>query len=151
MVVEIDQSGKVEDLNTNTVVAYSNGNWGAIRIKTVTKRRIVQFLHRISPYGTDFAAELFAIVVFILVQNLPPNTVFVIDEEYTGKDKQISEKLEKLLIQKYGIKWRGEVRFKRIGKHSRAHYYAWEIHNRNQKLVKLAKLVEEAKILRFYK
>ncbi len=151
MRVEIDQSGKVEQLDTDTILAYSNGSWGAIKIKVAVKRRIIQFLRKTSRYGTDFSAELFAVTVFLLVQELSPNTIFVIDEEYSGKNKEISEKLEGFLIQKYGKKWHGGIRFERIGKHSRAHFYAWEIHDKNRKLVTKAKLIEEAKILGFYK
>ena len=64
MRVEIDQSGKVEDLATSTVVAFSNGIKGAVIISAGEKRLVIQKLHK-SPLSKDEAAPIFfSILVF---------------------------------------------------------------------------------------
>ena len=76
----------------------------------------------------DLWPVLFGIIAWILIQDLPKNIVLRIDEEYTGKEGIIKETLEKLLLKRFGVKWKGEIRFGRIGKKSRAHLLAWKIH-----------------------
>ena len=67
---------------------------------------------------------LFSVCIYLLVKNLNRQSILVIDEEYTGKEKIIEAALKKLL----GAKWEGSIRFERIGKSSPAHELAWTVH-----------------------
>lgn len=128
MRVEIDQSGKLEHLDTDTVVSYSNGKSEAVRISTVVKRSLTKYLKQSLILPNLIKPTVFAICVFLLIENLPSGTVLEIDEEYTGKDLVITSILEKLLQRRWKNKWRGEIRFRRIGKSSPAHELAWTAH-----------------------
>ena len=122
--MEIDQSGRVEDLTMNTVVAFANDHEASVFISAGTKREVVRFLKtKISP--TDYAPVFFSILIFFLIKDEKFSSVFI-DEEYTGKDEFISEKVRKLC--KFFKKPCPQIVFGRIGKHSQAHAIAIRTH-----------------------
>ena len=82
MTVEIDQSGKLEQLDTDTVVAFSNDTNGAVYLKAGTKRKIVQYLRTTLIPRKDVYPILFAIVIFLLIPSLDEKAILIIDEEY---------------------------------------------------------------------
>ncbi len=149
MAVEIDQSGKLEQLDTDTVVAFSNDTNGAVYLKAGTKRKIIRYLRTTLIPRKDLYPVLFAIVVFILIFPLDNNAILMIDEEYSGKDDVIKETLEKLFVRRFGEKWQGSIRFGQIGKHSPAHVLAWKTH-RQKSRVGITRVTEE-EILKFLK
>ena len=128
MIVEIDQSGKLEQLNTATAVAYSDDRSGAVWIRAPTKRKIASYLRKTLKNKADLWPLVFAFVIFHLVAELAPDIVLRIDEEYTGKDRMITDKLSQLLDRRFPNGWRGSIRFGRIGKNSPAHRLAWQVH-----------------------
>jgi hypothetical protein len=149
VIVEIDQSGKLEQLDTGTAVAFSNGKAEAIWIPVAVKRSLVLRLRKTLIPSVDLWAVFFAMVIHLLIDRLPPDVVLVIDEEYTGKDKIIAETLSKLLAKKYGNRWRGSIRFSQIGKHSRAHKLSWGIHRmKNRQRMRIIKEEEIFDLLR---
>ncbi|MEK7565682.1 MAG: hypothetical protein AAB506_01395 [Patescibacteria group bacterium] len=125
MVVEIDQSGRVEDLTMNTTVAYSNGHRKAIFVSAGIKRTVVRILKSNPSISVDFAPFFFALLVFLLLKKEKLKSI-LIDEEYTGKDTFITETL-KVLFRKEGVSG-PQIRFGRIGKHSNAHALALKTH-----------------------
>lgn len=132
--IEIDQSGKIEQLDTHTVIAGSNGEQRAIFISAGEKRKIIQRLRKSLIPSKDLLPILFSVLIFLLLKKfgrLP--TVIIIDEEYTGKDKIISESLKKLLSHKKKEQ-KMEIKFGLIGKSSPAHSLAWSIHRRKRSL-----------------
>lgn len=131
MSVEIDQSGKVEQLNTHTVVAFSNGQQGAVYITASTKRIIYLSLSEFLISRAEFNATFFAILIFFAIRDKKLNCL-VIDEEYTGKDAVIREKLEDL-FKNNDLKV-PEIRFGLIGKLSPAHRLSWKIHKKKQNI-----------------
>ena len=144
MTVEIDQSGKFEQLNTHTVIACANGKSNAIWISASTKRNIVQRLRKSLIPRKDLVPILFAVLVFILLDNSDtlPNTI-IIDEEYTGKESIIGESLRKLLVVKSRTKWQGQIRFKQVGKLSPAHKLAWKVHRAKKRPIDVKKILED--------
>ena len=144
MAMEIDQSGKVEQLDTNTVIAFSNTHSGAINCKTTTKIIIYKYLRRSLIPSQDLPAIIFATLVYILISQTK-ETVVWIDEEYTGKDKIIRETIEKL-FRRNGRRKIPDIRFKQVGKQSEAHHLAWATH-RNKKR-SLARNVFDIEILK---
>lgn len=149
MRVEIDQSGKWEQLNTHTVIACANGTSKAIAIKASIKRRIILKLRKSLVPKKDLIAVAFTVLVFLLLCELKylPSTI-VIDEEYTGKDNVIREALEKLLNKKTGGKWKGKINFRRIGKSSPAHKLCWMIH-RSKRFQKI-KTISEVEFMKVW-
>ena len=149
MRVEIDQSGKLEQLNTPTIVAYANGKSGATRLTAAAKRRILHQLRRSLVPEKEVEAIWFAVVIFLLVKDLPQTATLVIDQEYTGKEKIVEQSLTKLLQQQSSGRWRGSIRFQRIGKHSPAHRLAWRA-RRGLSNIEVTKLSED-EVLKFLK
>ncbi len=144
MTVEVDQSGKFEQLDTHTVIACANGKSNAVWISASTKRNLVQRLRKSLIPRKDLIPILFAVLVFILVDNLAtlPDTI-IVDEEYTGKEDIIGESLRKLLVDKSRVKWQGQIRFKQIGKMSFAHKLAWKIHRAKKRPTDVKKILED--------
>lgn len=148
MAVEIDQSGKFEQLDTRTVIACANETASAIWIPTQVKRKLIQKLRKTLILRKDLVAVVFSVLVFLLLDTLDAiPTIIVIDEEYTGKDKIIKETLRKLIDRKTRKRWEGYIRFKQVGKLSSAHKLAWTIH-RKKRFTGIKKIAE-VDILRF--
>ncbi len=148
MIVEIDQSGKLEQLDTTTVIAFSNSKSGAIIISVTSKRKIIQYLRKTLILSKNIIPVLFAVIIFILSGSLSPSIVLRIDEEYTGKESQIKEILEKLFRKKYSNRWQGSIRFAKIGRSSNAHNLAWGIHR--GKIKGNFRKIKESEILSYF-
>lgn len=151
MNIEIDQSGKIEQLNTLTTIGASNNIKIAIKISVTEKRKLIIRARKSLILRKDLYSVLFAILVFILISKLkiiPP--IIIIDEEYTGKDDIIRETLTKLILRK-SPRWFGQVKIKQIGKSSKAHDVAWSSHSKNKsRKYKVLKIVSED-VLKFLK
>lgn len=142
MTVEIDQSGKLEQLNTDTAIAFSNDTNGVIILKAGAKRKIVQYLRTTLIPQKDMFAILYAIMIFLLLSDSEKKRAILIDEEYTGKNEIISETLQKLFLKQKVKHWPGIISFGQIGKHSRAHALAWYAH-RSKKRIGIRKVSEK--------
>lgn len=133
MSVEIDQSGKIEQLNTSTTVGAANDEKLAIRIATSHKQRLLYKLRGSLIPRNDLYPIIFSILIYLLIIKLKklPGKI-IIDEEYSGKEKLIENTICKLLNRKT-IKWSGNIIFKQIGKGAIAHDVAWATHSKNKK------------------
>lgn len=147
MAIEIDQSGRVEDLSTGTAIAFSNGESAALFISAGAKRRLIAYLRRNSFIpAKDLPAVIFSILLFFLIVDHEIE-VLKIDEEYTGKNEIIEETLKKLFVRRR-VKKIQDIRFVRIGKQSPAHTFAWRVHRVKGRLRKTKK-VSEKEILKY--
>lgn len=133
MAVEVDQSGKIEQLNTTTVIACANDVSSAVFINAAEKRKLFLQLRTSLVPKRDCLAVIFGVLVFLLrtLEKIP--SMIVLDEEYTGKDALVCETLEKLLIRQSKGKWQGIIRVQQVGKHSPAHYLSWDYHRTARK------------------
>lgn len=133
MSIEIDQSGKIEQLNTSTTVGAANDIKLAIRITTSHKQRLLYRLRGSLIPRNDLYPIIFSILIYMVLiklKNMPSK--IVIDEEYSGKGKLIENTIRKLLDRK-STKWNGDILFKQIGKGSIAHDVAWATHSKIKK------------------
>lgn len=134
MAVEIDQSGKIEQHNTPTVVACANDVSSAIYINIVEKRKLFLWLKTSIVQKSDHLAIIFAVLVFLVLQTLKKiPSMIIIDQEYTGKDALVCKTLEKLLMRLSKGRWHGIIRIQQIGKHSPAHFLSWDYHRNGKK------------------
>lgn len=134
MIVEIDQSGKLEQLDTDTAIAFSNSTSSVMLLKAGTKRRIVRQLRKTLIPQKELFAILYAIIIFLILSDSEKKKTILIDEEYTGKNKIITETLEKLYFKQTGKVWPGIITFGQIGKHSNAHKLAWTTHRSKKRV-----------------
>jgi hypothetical protein len=149
MKVEIDQSGKLEQLNTDTVVACANKSIGnAVWISAGYKQKIMHRFRKSLIPVNDVAAIWFAITIYLLIEGMSKDLILIVDEEYTGKENVILETLKKLLEMKFRGKWVGDIWFRRIGKVSPAHILALKLHRLKRKIG--VKKLTEADFLRFF-
>lgn len=150
MRVEVDQSGRIEQLDTDTVIAYANGKASAVFVTAGTKRKIIQFLKRKTLVSSRTLPSLvFSTCLFMLVSELNEPITLVIDEEYSGKEKVIKKTLDRLAF-KFPKKYlKITVRFDRIGKLSPAHRLAWKVH-RSKNRQRYRKLKEEEILVLFH-
>jgi hypothetical protein len=132
MRIEVDQSGKVEDIGRRTVVASAdiNNNTKSVLISARTKRKI-QELFRTTGRSRVYVYKIFSILLFYLTKNVKKSDLIVVDLEYPGKNKIILDMLIDIR-QKYKLP-NLNVRFARIGNKPKAHYAAKNVFNDNKK------------------
>lgn len=122
--IEIDQSGKIEKTEKNTVIAYANSNTRAVFLPRRLKRQ-VQEIFRLNGMHRIYIYFLFAYGVYRLIRNLNQPTNIIIDTEYPGRDKFITKMIFSLLKESPATKH--QITFKQIGSHPRAHYAAHDV------------------------
>ncbi len=127
MIIEIDQSGKVENTSKDTVVAYANGSFKSVIIKAKEKREVQKVFRKINKPRV-FVYRVFAVLIFLLVKpELKRVTTIIIDIEYPGQSGLIKHYLLQE-IKKVVPNFRKEnIVFQEIGKKSRAHYVAYGV------------------------
>lgn len=128
--VEVDQSGKVERTQMDTVLAFSNGQRYAIRIPATVKRAVLHVLQqRRKPSGSKKAVylHLFTAGLFLLLRDhLNVLDHIIIDTEYSGREADIRGMLL-LLIRRTDPQYSTDrIMFRQVGKKSPAHSLAWE-------------------------
>jgi hypothetical protein len=146
MKIQIDQSLKLERTEKDTVVAFSNHIFASVLIKAKDKRE-VQRIFRQAGEPKTFVYKLFAILIFVLIKNhLSKITQIVIDEEYPGKNKIITDLLMREISKVKPDFDRSDISFQQIGKKSQAHFVAVGVAI-NKKLPD--KIIKLSEILRF--
>ena len=149
MHVEVDQSGKIEDTATDTVLAFSNEADFAILIPAKVKRVCLRGLRNRGRVGKSIYWLVFATGLFLLlrdhVQKLP---LVIVDVEYTGHSPAIKGHLLNLL-RRTGL-WVNpdSIRFRRIGRKSPAHAKAFFTHRGD---IKPDRVIDAEEILREFK
>ncbi len=123
MKYEIDQSGKIEQTERDTVIACINGTEITIFLKKAEKRIIQKIfntmdMHLLFPYLT------FAALLALLIQKLQPKNKIIIDKEYIGHEILIEEKVT-LYLEQLGVQNIPVLEFGHVGKLSAAHNLAY--------------------------
>ena len=116
----IDQSGKIEQTNKNTILCLSNDSWEAVIIKARTKRQLQEIFRRNGQIRNYVLFSFCAGLAILLNRNKKIGKVFI-DREYPGKEGIIKEILLKILIKEKVIP---QIYFAQIGKRSLAHHRA---------------------------
>ena len=124
MKYQIDQSGKIEQMSRDSVIAYSNNSKAAILIPRKLKRRL-QEVFRLHGFTSLFIYYLFSVGIYYLVEGLTAQADITVDTEYPGKDKIIKQFTTALL--KNNNKPNHNIEFARIGNRPPAHYAAKDV------------------------
>lgn len=133
MIVEIDQSGKVEDTGRDTVIAFSNGKSRSIRISARDKRKVQVFFRSIGK-SQVFVYRTFAVLVWLLIKNdLVKIHDVIIDTEYPGQDSVIKNYLLGHIRTYYPNFSSKDISFMLVGKRSRAHVVAYSTYTKRRK------------------
>lgn len=134
----IDQSGKIEQTNKDTVLALSNGSQYTVLLKSADKRLLEEIFRKLLDRRRQYIYEVFAGLLYLLISNANVKTKVVLDNEYPGQ-----EGLIKLLFLKFWeenqSKQPPELEYGHTGKTSNAHSIAYKTF---KKKVKPNKVVE---------
>ena len=124
MTYEIDQSGKVEDTNKLTVVAYANGKIKSVKIGSVEKQKLLAAMRTLDHPKHNYVYKIFAALIYFLLADESVDSV-MIDREYMGHEITIKGFLV-YLLNKNGrnIPF---IAFGHVGKSSPAHKAAVDV------------------------
>ena len=146
MHIEIDQSGKVEQFNKDTVIAFSNKNQYSVLIpKNVKQEAFKLYKGKIK----DLRYRLFCIGVYYCLRDyIKEKELITICCEYIGKENLIKSFLLDYLRKDYPMIDTKIIRFGRIGKNSNAHTVAIDVFRSNRRPNKILSLNEVEKCLK---
>ncbi len=119
MTYQIDQSGKIEQTNKDTILCLSNGSRDTICIEATTKRQLQEIFRR-NGQIRNYVLFTFCAGLKILIQRNPTIKFIIIDQEYLGKELVIKS----ILAEMGGIGNLPQIHFGFVGKGSSAHIIA---------------------------
>jgi hypothetical protein len=126
-VVEVDQSGRIEFTSQDTILAFANGINYSILIPSQVKQRCVQNLRRRYHKLKEPYLKMFVVGLFILLRNHTKQLdMVIIDIEFKGLDGVIRGMLLNYLRGIVPDFPKEAIIFRSIGKHSTAHYKAYD-------------------------
>lgn len=114
---QIDQSGKIEQTNKDTVLCLANGSLDTILIKAKTKRQLQEIFRR-NGQPRNYVLFTFCAGLSILLKRDITIGQVTIDREYFGKEAVIKEILLEMLEKD---KNRIDINFDTIGRRVNAH------------------------------
>ena len=95
MRIEVDQSGKIEQLNFDTYIAFSNHEEYCIKFSRKIKKEVI---YEYKPKVSQIIQRLFAICIFYCLENyVKKEELITIDLEYVGWESDIKTYLIPLL------------------------------------------------------
>jgi len=133
MTIEIDQSGKIENTNQDTVIAFTNQISKSLLIKAKDKREIQKIFRQIGK-SRIFIYRTFAILIFLLIKNyLARIDQIIIDDEYPGWGSQIKDYLLTEIRKTKPNFEAANINFNRIGKKSKVHLLGYAVYRNREK------------------
>jgi hypothetical protein len=124
MTCQIDQSGKIENTNRLTIVAYANGHIKSVKIGSMEKQKLLAAIRVLDHSKRNYIYKIFAALIYFLLSDERVDSV-VIDREYTGYEAIIKGMIIQLLNK--NRKNVPEIQFDYIGKSSVAHKVALDV------------------------
>ena len=130
--LEVDQSQKIERMEKDTILAFSNQRQHTICIPASVKRAIFDQLQmrgkdRKNAYLWIFSAGVFLLLKPHLSTIIKQREIIVIDKEYMGKDANIKSMILRHCRNAGFNLPTNRIRFVQIGKSSNAHKAAYEV------------------------
>jgi len=126
MKIGVDQSGKIENTNKPTVVAFSNSQTGSVVILAAEKKKLQRYFRQLGKPEL-FVPLGFAAAIFELVENrFRKGDQIVVDREYPGYEKFITRKLKEFILEGSKIK-DVDIAVTQISKKSKAHTIAYAV------------------------
>ena len=128
MKFEVDQSGRIEETNRLTVISIASKDYSyTVKIDSKIKRVIQKKFQKIGKPKMFGVYGFTTGLIILLKLSKVKNSVVVIDIEYDGYNKVISNELTK------NTKQNLEFRFTNIGKKSPAHKTAYAVFKKRSK------------------
>jgi len=135
MRIEVDQSGKVENTASKTILADSLGN---SLIFSSKNKKTIQTIYRKAERPRMFVYELFSLLAAVLIRkSYKKSSIYIIDVEYYHQDEILRKYILHFLRKMKVYPSKDQITFASIGKESEAHKLAYWIHKRKKKGEKL--------------
>jgi hypothetical protein len=123
--VEVDQSGKIEDLAVDTVLAFADGLCWAIRIPAAVKRSGLSFLRQRRVRRKSIYIRMLAAGLYLLLrEHLAQLAYTTIDVEFDGREEDLRGALLNMIWRQFRSFSKDRLILRRIGKRSPAHHAA---------------------------
>lgn len=120
----IDQSGKIEDTNKLTVIAFANGKVKSLKITAVEKQKLIKVMREMDYPKKVFIFKIFACLIYVLLKDEKWHSgdALIIDREYKGHEGIIKD----VLLHLFRETNNGEpaIQFSEVGRKSLAHLKA---------------------------
>lgn len=146
--IHVDQSGKIEQTNKNTILclAYDDedGTWDAIVIKAKTKRQLQEIFRR-NGQPRNYVLFVFCAGLSLLIKRNLNVPMITIDREYFSKDAVIKEILLEMLKDSKRIP---EISFGNIGRRVQAHLKGYQVYSGRLSTKKIASVTELLKAIK---
>ncbi len=138
--LQIDQSGKIEQTNMDTVVALANSEYFAVVLKKKDKRLLEKIFKKMGKIKS-YPYVVFASLVAIILKVASVKQKVVVDREYIGHENLIRERVLHFL-QLQGVGHELMITFGHVGKLSNAHDVAAKVGTKKIKPDKIVSLEE---------
>ena len=137
MIIEIDQSGKVEETAKNTVVAFADNSekiiYRSILLPKREKRKLQQFFRDVG-IPRRYNCQVFSALIFLLIRPyLQRLDRIIIDIEYPGQNELIRNLILEKVRPVYSEFDPRIIVFQQVGKGSLAHDRAYYTYKRKYK------------------
>ena len=124
MRVEVDMSGKIEQTEMNTVVAFRNKEQFTVLLQRKIK---TEFLTKYRSKYKDVHYRLFAILIYYCIKDyLSKIQLVIIDNEYEGREEDVKRNLLRLIWKTHPNFDKKLITISRIGKKSNTHRVAYQ-------------------------
>lgn len=143
-IIEIDQSGKIEQTNLDTAVALTNGTSYTIFIDKREKRIIERSLRKKNKPQVQ-SPIIFAVVLALTIFESKIEKLILIDTEYPSYDRLIKRKIIEILT-KMTVKNIPTIKFGFVGKESKSDYLASKT---RLKKIKANKKIKAKEVLKY--
>ena len=128
MHIEIDQSGKIEETNITTVLAFSNHTTRAVTMPATVKQACIEVLRRKGHVKQTFVFQIFAAGIFLLIaEHLHQLEHMTIDTEYPGHEGDIKGMLLNAILKVRSDFPKQQISFRPVGKKSGSHHKAYGV------------------------
>lgn len=140
--IEIDQSGRIEETNRDTILAFSNGKSYSIKISAKIKRQLLEQF-RLLGKPKLFALRTFSAGLYLLIDGTSANgSDIIIDVEYPGNNHLIVDMMKEMFVKNNKNFEKVNLSFSSIGKKSRAHNLAISVFRKNKRADRIIKYSE---------
>lgn len=143
--IEVDQSGKIEQTNINTVIALTNNKNFSIIFKKGDKRILEKAFKKMGK-GKGYPYIVFAALLAILLKLSGITNKATVDREYMGHENTIRERTLHFL-RSLGVKNDIVIEFGHVGKLSKAHNLAAKVGSKKLKPNKIVSLKEVLELI----
>lgn len=141
---QIDQSGKIEQMSLNTIIALANDVQYSIVLPKKVKR-LLQEIFRNQKRPRMFIYDTFAALIALVLMKTKPTSGVIIDKEYRNGDLIKARILEFLRVQE--TDYIPDIEFALVGKSSSAHILAAKVANKKVRSKVLLTLEEISDVL----